>query len=245
MGIMNNWSFWGVSVTGPGHLKRGVPNQDAWLARKYKWGEAVAVSDGLGSCPKSDKGSKAACLAVMDAARICCLRNNFNIEEFLRLQHAFWRFRISPHNPADCAATCLFVLRSAEVCFLGRLGDGMIAFLSDIPELSGILPDRETGHFSNQTHSLGLEFTPGLWQTINMKNDSLQAFLLCTDGISDDLKPEDRLDFVRSIYSNHLDMTISCRRGSLRNCFSKWPVPKHSDDKTAVCLFKEKGEAYV
>ncbi len=53
----------------PLHVKAGIPNQDSWRARRYKWGNVVVVSDGLGSKAHSDHGSKAACLAVFEAAR--------------------------------------------------------------------------------------------------------------------------------------------------------------------------------
>ena len=74
------WNSWGASVIGPLHVKAGIPNQDSWMARRYKWGNVVVVSDGLGSKAHSDHGSKAACLAVFEAAK----SYPFVIDDFTR-----------------------------------------------------------------------------------------------------------------------------------------------------------------
>ena len=64
------WRSWGHSMIGPLHQKNGLPNQDAWLARHYSWGDVVVVSDGLGSKPHADTGAKMACRAVCEAAKL-------------------------------------------------------------------------------------------------------------------------------------------------------------------------------
>ncbi|MGK0290454.1 MAG: hypothetical protein ACI86H_001913, partial [bacterium] len=64
------WKSWGASVAGPSHLKLGIVNQDAWISRHYSWGDVVVVSDGLGSRQQSDLGAKAACLSVLEAAKV-------------------------------------------------------------------------------------------------------------------------------------------------------------------------------
>jgi hypothetical protein len=101
------------------------------MARRYKWGNVVVVSDGLGSKPHSEHGSKAACLAVFEAAK--SFRNNpdANIVDIMRLIHANWLVKIAPFSPSDCLATCLFAIQIEGIISLGRLGDGMIAALGE------------------------------------------------------------------------------------------------------------------
>ena len=79
---------------GPLHVKTGIPNQDSWMARRYKWGNVVVVSDGLGSKAYSDHGSKAACLAVFEAAQSYQNTPDANIVDILRLIHANWLVKI-------------------------------------------------------------------------------------------------------------------------------------------------------
>ena len=115
------WSRWGASVIGPMHVKNRIPNQDSWMARQYKWGNVVVVSDGLGSKPHSDHGSKMACLAVFEAARAYQKNRQSKVTDILRLIHANWLVNISPFSASDCSATCLFVIQIGDQLTLGRL----------------------------------------------------------------------------------------------------------------------------
>ena len=126
------WSCWGATAIGPLHGKNGTPNQDSWMARRYKWGNVVVVSDGLGSKAHSDHGSKAACLAVFEAAKSFQNTPDAKIVDILRLIHANWLVKITPYSSSDCSSTCLFAIQIEGIITLGRLGDGMIAVLGKI-----------------------------------------------------------------------------------------------------------------
>ena len=89
------WRSWGHSMIGPLHQKNGLPNQDAWLARHYSWGDVVVVSDGLGSKPHADTGAKMACRAVCEAAKFYQKNTSAPLEELTRLIHAMWLIFIS------------------------------------------------------------------------------------------------------------------------------------------------------
>ena len=54
----------GSSVIGPSHLLHGIVNQDAFLFKKRRKYSLFVVSDGMGSKPFSDIGSKMACESV-------------------------------------------------------------------------------------------------------------------------------------------------------------------------------------
>lgn len=236
------WNSWGASVIGPLHIKTGIPNQDSWMARRYKWGNVVVISDGLGSKPHSDHGSKAACLAVFEAAKSFKNNPEANIVDILRLIHANWLVKIAPFSPSDCSATCLFAIRIEEVITLGRLGDGMIAVYGEPDKDGFILNDNKQDSFSNYTDSLHQEFVPNHWETATIEGAECRAIVLCTDGISDDLLPEKQMFFAEELYSAYTDLEPAERKKDLRRWLNAWPVPAHSDDKTIACLFK-KGES--
>jgi serine/threonine protein phosphatase PrpC len=233
------WNSWGVSVIGPSHLKTGIPNQDSWMARRYSWGNVIVVSDGLGSKPYSDCGSKAACLAVFEAAKSYQKNKQANIDVIPRLVHANWLVKVGPLPPSDCAATCLFAIQIEEDIILGRLGDGMIVVYCESEKDCFILSDDKQDSFSNYTYSLHSEFRPEHWEIATVKSARCMAIVLCTDGISDDLLPEKQLDFAAELYNAYRDVSCQKRTRDVRAWLNNWPVPGHSDDKTIACLFKQ------
>lgn len=235
------WNSWGASMIGPLHIKNGLPNQDSWLARKYKRGNVVVVSDGLGSKPHSDHGSKAACLAVLEAAKSYQSNQQANIADILRLIHANWLVKVAPLSPSDCSATCLFAIHIGGKITLGRIGDGMIAVCGESAKDNLILSDNKADSFSNYTYSLHHEFRPDQWETTTVECSRCKAIVLCTDGISDDLLPEKQMFFAQELYSSYMDLAPAKRKMDLRRWLNDWPVPRHSDDKTIACLFKRGG----
>lgn len=235
------WNSWGASVIGPLHIKNGIPNQDSWMARRYKWGSVVVVSDGLGSKPHSDHGSKAACLAVFEAAKSYQNNQQANIAGILRLIHANWLVKVAPLSPSDCSATCLFAIKIEGIITLGRLGDGMITVYGESEKDCIILSDNKQDSFSNYTYSLHHEFKPDQWETATVEGSRCKAVVLCTDGISDDLLPEKQMDFAQELYSSYTDLAPAERKRDIRRWLNDWPVPGHSDDKTIACLFTRGG----
>ena len=119
---MTGWRSFGASVRGPGHVASGLPNQDAWSRTLRSWGEVVVVSDGVGSRPNAEYGSRAACRAVPRAVQ----HDRGNTRASLRDIKAHWLEFVAPFDPRDCAATCLYVLRPVSgPITIGVLGDGL------------------------------------------------------------------------------------------------------------------------
>mgnify|MGYP006182257721 CR=1 FL=1 len=235
------WNSWGATAIGPLHVKAGIPNQDSWMVRRYKWGNVVAVSDGLGSKMHSDQGSKAACLAVFEAAKSYHNNPEAKIDDILRLIHANWLIKIAPFSPSDCSATCLFAIQGEGVITLGRLGDGMIAVCGESEKSCLILDDNKQDSFSNFTYCLQQEFKSDQWETATVESAECKAVMLCTDGISDDLLPETQMIFAQELYSTYVDLELDERKRDLRRWLREWPVPGHSDDKTIASLYRQAG----
>jgi len=235
------WNSWGATVIGPLHIRTGIPNQDSWMARRYKWGNVVVVSDGLGSKAHSDYGSQATCLAVFEAAKSFQNTPDANIVDILRLIHANWLVKIAPYSSSDCSATCLFAIQIEGLITLGRLGDGIIAALGETKENHIILSDNKQDSFSNYTNSLRQEFRPDQWEIRKIESKRYNAIVLCTDGISDDLMLGKELEFTREFVDEYAKINPYKRSSSIKKMLNEWPVPGHSDDKTIACLFKKGG----
>lgn len=234
---MRIWKSFGASVVGPGHVASSKPNQDAWLAFHHIWGDGIAVSDGLGSKPFADFGSHAACLAVARAVQACQNNVEINGDLLSNLIKNYWLSLIAPLDSRDCAATCLFAFRLTDgMVRLGMLGDGLVtAVKTDGSVIS--LSDDKTGSFSNITAALSPNITEKDWRWLSIPEDNCEAIVLCTDGVADDLNDAD--GFVKEFVSGHCMLASMSAARQACEMLRNWPTPKHSDDKTIVCLIRE------
>jgi len=233
------WQSWGQTEIGPLHIKLGTPNQDSWLTKHFYWGDVIVVSDGLGSKTLSEQGSQAACSAVINMAEHWFNFPETTPERLLSYLHECWLFKIKGMDVNECACTCLFVIRLFDKVFIAQLGDGLLAMYKERPEsIKQLSMPYSEGNFSNQTEAFKSEFSLKDWQYQTFEVEDVDAFLLCTDGISDDLEPVNLGDFVKDIYQYYRFKEQKSISEELTAWLKNWPVPKHSDDKTIACLFK-------
>lgn len=226
----------GATVRGPAHVANGLPNQDAWLRARTGNHYVVVVSDGLGSKPHADIGSRAACRAVVDAVRVWRRNPLAATEVLLGLIHLLWRARIAPRGQEDCACTCLFAVIAPDGAgFAAQLGDGLLA-IHDGSSVS-VLSSRDGGRFVNETTGLGLTTRLAAWRTAAVPVGS-RSIVLCTDGISDDLIAERIPEFMDWLGRDVRAKREPGRRHFLARSLREWPTPKHLDDKTIamVCI---------
>lgn len=237
---MTVWKSFGASVIGPGHIRCGKPNQDAWTAFHNTWSDGIAASDGLGSKNLSEFGSNAACRAVVCAVRAC--RNKKEIDQnFLsdRIKNNWLSF-IAPLEPRDCSATCLYAFRLADgLIRMGMIGDGLAAILKIDGSVLTLTEDKTNG-FSNITSALSKNITGKEWRFLTLQEDLCRAVLLCTDGVSDDLT--DTVRFVNEFITYTVNSACVSASRNTRIMLEDWPAPRHSDDKTIVCLFRKEAE---
>jgi len=238
---MTVWKSFGTSVIGPGHIRCGKPNQDAWAAFHHTWADGIIASDGLGSKPFSDLGSSAACQAVACAVHACRYKTDIDQTFLADKIKNNWLSFIAPLEPRDCSATCLFAFRFTDgLIRVGMLGDGLIGILKIDDTVISLTEDKTDG-FSNLTSALSTKTTDKSWQFLTLQENLCRAILLCTDGVSDDLTDTDM--FTREFILSHTDnlACISASRNA-RIMLENWPTPMHSDDKTIVCLFRKGAE---
>lgn len=231
------WKSFGASVRGPGHLATGTPNQDAWASFHHAWGDGIVISDGLGSKPFSNIGSAAACRAVECAAHRCCDKSEIDHDFVSHCIKTNWLSLISPLEPRDCAATCLFAFRLGDgAIHIGMLGDGLAAAVKSNGSVVSLSEDKSQG-FSNITTALSLNVSAKDWRHLSLLEEDCVAILLCTDGVSDDLENVD--GFVTGVIEAHRHVAAVRSSQHIREMLENWPTPKHSDDKTIACLYRE------
>ena len=96
--------------------------------------------------------------------------------------------------------------------------------------------DKSQG-FSNITAALSPNVSEKDWQYLSLPEEECAAVLLCTDGVADDL---DNVDgFVKGFIEAHRPLAAVSASRHVREMLENWPTPKHSDDKTIVCLCRE------
>lgn len=224
----------GATVTGPGHLRDGLPNQDAWGHARVAGGQVVVVADGLGSRPHAAKGARAACRAVPEAVRVWSRHEGASMDVLLGLVHLLWRARLGSVEPDTAATTCLFAfLRSDGSGLVAQLGDGLV--LQREGDQVEPLQPRGLGGFSNTTCALGVTRSVGAWATrrLDVRDRTL---VLCTDGVSDDLLPDRYPELLRWLDTEFASRPPGPRRRGLARALRAWPTPNHLDDKTLALI---------
>jgi len=227
----------GASVRGPLHRQENKHREDAWLAASGRYGDVLAVCDGLGSRPNSRFGAEAACRAVRDAIRAHSHAGRAHVPELLRMIHSLWNVRILPAAADDCATTCLFatVFPWGEV-LVARLGDGVAALVHSDGSMD--LVEGTERSFGNVTTGLGLARSTTEWDILTREAfPSGSAIFLATDGVSDDLRPAAVPALVAHLLERFGPMPKVVRNRALQKDLNDWPTPRHLDDKTIAVLW--------
>ncbi|UGA53698.1 PP2C family serine/threonine-protein phosphatase [Vibrio sp. VB16] len=237
--MLSYWATGGVSVIGPLHIRENIPNQDYWLGKEYSWGSVLVVSDGLGSKPYADVGSKAACESVVEIAEKWDFDRDFDQERFTRRIHSEWLRRILPLRAEDCSATCLFAIQVGERCFLGKLGDGMICLGSWSDEAYVEVNHDNSDGFSNLTLALYSQYSFADWE-VSVHDLSLNNFVfICTDGIADDLLKESVKEFACGVAKASEQKILDGVALEVPDWLVNWPVKGHTDDKTFALMVRK------
>ena len=234
MPVRGEWSWTGSSVRGPRHLVEGAPNQDAWrVCCQSKFFVAV-VCDGLGSRTHSGFGARAACRAVVAAAGSWSRAGSSSTEALLRLIHAQWAVELGQRAREECATTCLFAMFTSDGRgLLAQLGDGLIYLRSR--SLGAVsVSGAARGEFTNETTGLGIATDLAAWSTTELSTVSPgDRVMIATDGVSDDLI-EDRRDALLDHAAMRYPPGVADSARALARDLRRWPVARHTDDKTIL-----------
>lgn len=224
----------GATVIGLAHSTEGMPNQDAMAVCGHLGGGFVAVADGLGSRPRSHVGSR---LAVRLAKDLLARQTRPGEERNdIRTFYQAWLKGLHGLVPEQAATTLLSASCTRDGhCQIWQLGDGLVLFRSE--GKFGTL-DAKRGGFCNETEALGITRSFAAWKgtrvRITLPGDGV---MLLTDGLADDLKPEQL-----ELFFDYMRKAV-CRRSRrsakiwLRTQINVWPTARHADDKTIALIF--------
>ncbi|ANI12795.1 protein phosphatase 2C domain-containing protein [Pseudomonas aeruginosa] len=222
----------GASVRGPAHQLDGTPNQDALCVSGLRGGWCIAVADGLGSRPLSHLGSRKVVQLFRQLARQRQDMPRGTVAPVLRdawLVHFGDCYR-------DHETTCLWARVDASGRGVaGQVGDGLLLVRSQ--GVFTALTERRQG-FGNQTTTLAQADSQdgcSVDLVLSLPGDGV---LLMTDGISDDLIPEQLEPFFDAIYQRQLRCSKRRMRQWLTRELHGWSTPRHGDDKTIAGIFR-------
>lgn len=236
--MSGSWHCIGASVIGPGHIRNNLPNQDAWMYEHTSCLDCAVLADGLGSKQKSDVASRGICKSVIRASK--CLEeapgNLFAPLDFLLKAMSFFDEEVNGFSRKDCATTCLICLRFKGKIHLAMLGDGILAAMLVTGEIV-ILEDDKSDSFSNMVSALDPESIETDWLYREIDENECKAILICTDGVGDDLV--DISGFFKEFLDAFASLEANIASQKIQEMLENWPVPRHSDDKTLVCLFSD------
>ncbi len=139
------WRFANASVVGTSHLRNGTPCQDASVCELVESQAGASclvtvVSDGAGSAPLSQIGSRTACEVVLDETRaalaggagLASLDRGFALGVLEHLQVRLARLARHAHRPLrDFACTLLFAVADEHGAVFAQIGDGAIVVSPD------------------------------------------------------------------------------------------------------------------
>ena len=188
-----------LSDIGSAHRALLMPNQDS--ADFVIDGEdfVLAVSDGVGSCPKAKLGSKAAvasCIHVFASVKDKLL--GVGSEAVADAIISEWRVLLAHEDLDDCCATLKAMFKIGQEIKVVSVGDGFIAISSAGREL--VSPPEEKV-FSNETNCLCSKTRPcNLWiGGFNLDVRTPYAAFCCTDGVANGIVAGQEADLVKEI----------------------------------------------
>ena len=187
---------------GSNHRALLMPNQDAVDFIFDDEDFVLAVSDGVGSCPKAELGSKeavASCIRVF--TRIKNRIIEFENESIVSALINEWSVSLNHENPDDCCATLKAVFKIGQVMKAVSVGDGFIAVSSD--GLTLLSPTEEVA-FSNETSCLCSKIETRDFSTSDFNLDIHKSYaaICCTDGVANGILAGQELNLVRDIEEN-------------------------------------------
>ena len=148
---------------------------------------------------------------------------------------SLWDINISPYTENETSTTLLFCIVKNKKIYIGRVGDGAIVAFGK----NSLLLEEDKNNFTNYTIPFGRSQKI---QWYIFKDSEIDSIVMCSDGISEDLKKDKLLDFFQNYIENYKDIQSNKRVYEIKQWLKNWPVRGHSDDKTIVALVKETNE---
>lgn len=221
----------GASVIGKAHLTSGICNQDYFRIKRNRHGISMAVCDGVGSNKYSQYGSKSASKSVFKVFNKY-YRRQITKEMIGDQIELYYKRHLRKKHRNSASTTCLFswVFSNGEV-IIGQAGDGIILIKNDSRFI--VFKDK-IDTFLNEVSALNCKHKFNEWKIKNLKFDPKESerleILISTDGISDDVIPEQKEKF----FDYFIELSPNKRKSKLKQVLENWSVPSSTDDKTVI-----------
>lgn len=229
--MSKKWAVTGYSLIGSSHIRKEMPNQDAYGYKDLENDiQVLALSDGHGGAAHkfSDVGSKIAVDTLLEVTSTYCESKQasdtrevydslrFDFEETLSkaIQNR-WNEKIQAdenyESPYQYGCTLLAAVKMKDYLALLQLGDGKIAIVYDDGVVYYPMP-RDLRYENNETASLS---QPNAWAEMKVVVMPLEANIhmiaLASDGV-ENAYPEDYYDdvhfFIKLAMSDDVDVDL-------------------------------------
>lgn len=171
----------GGSVTGPSHLRKNIPCQDACAYRIKGKRVIVAVADGVGSALKSDEGAAFVVEEVVSNLENKKKISNRNLKKCINLVREKLKRRAIENGFKfeDFASTLIVVIAERKKVLVAHIGDG--AVVGETKDGLKILSLPEESEYINEVIPLTYEN----WEKhlrFSVYNDKFKCIAVMTDG---------------------------------------------------------------
>ena len=210
-------------------------NQDAILTYEDGTLIVLALADGLGSMPYSDKGSLTICRSVVKNVKKS-IQTSSPLSGTDILNYWDASLRMKGFALQDCLTTSSFVLinKREKKVTVAQIGDSQIYLILD----GKFIDNSKEKEFANITECVGLG-NGVKYSVCGLHFEKSIRVLIASDGICDELEPNiipGLADYLVERYSTiakeKRNLVLS---GEVRRSFSK----RNSDDKSMIFLWNE------
>ncbi len=211
MSFIESISGYSFSLIGRSHKKKGTVCQDASVVAKIGRLCLLAVADGVGSAPQSEKGSALAIKSVLDlcTAEIKGEEDSFALADILKqsfnkaLDEIEALAKAEGNKVGDYTTTLTACLYDGERVVVGHVGDGGVIAV-DSEGYHHSLTKVQKGEAHNEVYPLPVREK---W-VFEVMSGSFDAVILLTDGLLDAAMPPIMAKKEENIYRRFVTMFL-------------------------------------
>jgi len=93
--------------------------------------------------------------------------------------------------------------------------------------------------FANVTDCLDDTLYYNKWEIKEINARDYEAVIMCSDGISDSLHPDKKIDLAFDLVKEYKNTERKKRKNEISKSINEWNFPGNSDDRTIACLYRE------
>ena len=199
---MKDWKYLYASVQGKGHIEENIPCQDFCEVFQHTHYTVCIVSDGAGSCEKSDIGSnKATLFANIHFSKLIEEKkwhkpsakikpkdwNKVSVKALKEIRNELERVSIAEGcELKSLSCTLIIAIQLKEKILITHIGDGRAGYCNNKDEWKAMMKPYKGG-YSNET----VFITSNIWDNEELTskyiesriiNEKIKAYCLLTDG---------------------------------------------------------------